>query len=85
MVLFYKIFTLAFVFQKKKIVVFHTVSSISWYVELAFVPSEMRLREEVRLFPEQRLLIEHKVQSNLFNTNTKGTAPIVRFTEVSVL
>ena len=25
------------------------------------------------------------VQSNLFNTDTKGTEPIVRFTEVSVL
>ena len=26
-----------------------------------------------------------KVQSNLFSTDTKGTEPIVRFTEVSVL
>ena len=26
-----------------------------------------------------------KVQSNLFNTDTKGTEPSVRFTEVSVL
>ena len=25
------------------------------------------------------------IQSNLFNTDTKGTEPIVRFTEVSVL
>ena len=28
---------------------------------------------------------KHLIQSNLFNTDTKGTEPRVRFTEVSVL
>ena len=30
-------------------------------------------------------LVFCKIQSNLFNTDTKGTEPSVRFTEVSVL
>ena len=71
--------------SKKNTVFFQTVSSISLYVALAFVPSEMRVREEVRVyFPNSELLIERKVKSNLFNTDTKGTEPSVRFTEVSV-
>ena len=86
MVLFYKIFTKPFSFKKRNCIL--PDSKFNFFACRAslcsFRDESSRLRSE-GLFPEQRLLIERKVQSNLFNTNTKETEPSVRFTEVSVL
>ena len=46
------------------------------------------LREAVRIALKWSVLVEldrRPIQSNLFNTETQGTEPSVRFTEVSVL
>ena len=52
--------------------------------------SKPRLNTELRkhqntVKPSDYHHLAHVIQSNLFNTDTKGTEPSVRFTEVSVL
>ena len=44
-------------------------------------PSKMIFNTKLKI---QRRSINNYVQSNLFNTDTKGTEPSVHFTEVSV-